>query len=225
MRETVVGEKGSEEGVRVTCYGSRDSMKRRSSIVFLLVVCAMMAQAVPAYRGPIVRTLEDGTQKIVYMHGDEYSHYITDAEGQWLDHQTLQPLSTVDRQKRESGHRKANARRIQAQKEWIGDQPNPAPRGLLLLVQFQDVKFTTPKDTLDSMLNGAHFSRSYEFDYPYGEQTYHFSIKANGSARQYFQDQSYGAYNPHFDVFGPVTLSKEMAYYGKDEIEDRKSVV
>ena len=199
-------------------------MKRRSSIVFLLVVCAVMAQAVPAYRGPIVRTLEDGTQKIVYMHGDEYSHYITDAEGQWLDHQTLQPLSTVDRQKRESGHQKANARRIQAQKEWIGDQPNPAPRGLLLLVQFQDVKFTTPKDTLDSMLNGAHFSRSYEFDYPYEGQTYHFSIKANGSARQYFLDQSYGAYNPHFDVFGPVTLSKEMAYYGKDEIDDDGNV-
>ena len=40
------------------------------------------------------------------------------------------------------------------------------------------------------------------------------TVKSEGSVRKYFQDQSYGAYNPHFDVFGPVTLSQNAEYYG-----------
>lgn len=189
-------------------------------IGFLLTAIAMTASAVPAYRGPIVRTLEDGTQKVIYMHGDEYFHYITDAEGQWLHEKTLLPMTAEQRRKAESGKRKANARRVQAQTEGIGDQPNPAPRGLLLLVQFKDVKFTTPKDTLDSLLNGTDFKRDYKFDYSYDGKTYHFHIQSEGSARQYFYDQSYGAYSPQFDVFGPVTLSRNAEYYGQDEIDE-----
>ena len=196
-------------------------MRKRSFIVFLLAVCAMMVQAVPAYRGPIMRTMDDGTQKVVYMHGDEYFHYITDAEGRWLHEKTLMPMSADEQRKAENARQRAKARKMQAQTEGIGDEPNPAPRGLLLLVQFQDVKFTTPKDTIDSLLNGAHFSRSYHFDYEYEGKVYPYDIHSEGSARQYFHDQSYGAYNPQFDVFGPVTLSKNASYYGQDETDDQ----
>lgn len=39
---------------------------------------------------------------------------------------------------------------------------------------------------------------------------------ATGSVRKYFADQSTGAYQPSFDIFGPVTLSHNYAYYGQD---------
>lgn len=35
-----------------------------------------------------------------------------------------------------------------------------------------------------------------------------------GSVATYFNDQSYGAYRPTFDIYGPVTLQNNYAYYG-----------
>ena len=43
--------------------------------IFFLLTFAMTATAVPAYRGPIVRTADDGTEKIVYLHGNEHFHH------------------------------------------------------------------------------------------------------------------------------------------------------
>ena len=42
------------------------------------------------------------------------------------------------------------------------------------------------------------------------------------SAGQYFADQSNGSYRPQFDVFGPVTLSRNVAYYGTDKPGDEE---
>jgi M6 family metalloprotease-like protein len=36
---------------------------------------------------------------------------------------------------------------------------------------------------------------------------------ATGSVRQYFYDQSYGEYNPQFDIYGPVTVSGTSTQY------------
>jgi M6 family metalloprotease-like protein len=38
-----------------------------------------------------------------------------------------------------------------------------------------------------------------------------------GSARDYFVAQSYGQFQPMFDVVGPVTLSQNMSYYGAND--------
>jgi immune inhibitor A len=37
------------------------------------------------------------------------------------------------------------------------------------------------------------------------------------SVKQYFKDCSRGAFEPQFDVYGPVTLSNNMAYYGANK--------
>ena len=94
-----------------------------------------------------------------------------------------------------------------------GEEPNAAPRGLIILVNFKDTEFQTPRDTIDSLLNGLNFSRQYTYRSAATQQKE--TITANGSARQYFYDQSYGAYNPQFDVVGPFNLSKDVAYYGE----------
>lgn len=75
-------------------------------------------------------------------------------------------------------------------------------RSLVLLVEYQDVKFRTP-DThrfFDDMLNKEDFSE----------------YNATGSARDYFLEQSYGNFRPQFDVYGPVLLKNKMSYYGEN---------
>ncbi|MDE7402581.1 MAG: M6 family metalloprotease domain-containing protein [Muribaculaceae bacterium] len=81
-------------------------------------------------------------------------------------------------------------------------------KAIVILVEYKDVKFESgynPTDYFNRMLNEDNFS-------DYG---------ATGSAAQYFREQSAGAFRPQFDVYGPVTLSKNMAYYGgNDEYGD-----
>jgi M6 family metalloprotease-like protein len=90
---------------------------------------------------------------------------------------------------------------------------NIAPRGLVILVNFADVAFTTEKSEMDSMLTGKNYTR----DYSYTDRGQTYNVQSQGSARQYFEDVSFGQYNPQFDVVGPVTVSKEMSYYGQND--------
>ena len=84
---------------------------------------------------------------------------------------------------------------------------NIAPRGLVILANFQDVQFRqeNTRTEMDSLLN----ARSY---------TYH---KSYGSAKRYFEDQSQGAYSPQFDVVGPVMLPDSLKYYGRNTTSRR----
>ncbi len=187
-------------------------MKKIFSLVLLFAATAT-AMAIPAKPGPIVRTAEDGTEKIIYLHGNEWFHYTTDEQGRWLDETTLKPLTEAQKKARlNEGVAAQTMRRAPQAKEEVGGKPNISPRGLVILVSFSDKEFTTPKATMDSMHNGRNFTRDYTFKY--GFTKYH--IQSSGSVWQYFHDQSYGAYDPIFDVVGPITLDKEMEYYGKN---------
>ena len=189
-------------------------MKKIPHILFLCAL-AMFATAKPAYRGPLVRTMPDGSEKIVYMHGDECAHFITDDEGRWLDERTLEPMTDGAKALLQNRHNVAKARRAQEQ---TAAAPNIAPRGLVILVNFQDLEFKTPRDTIDSMLNAVNYARKYSYmgRTATGRLTRR-TVTSQGSARQYFQDQSYGQYNPVFDVVGPVTVSQKMSYYGEND--------
>ena len=190
-------------------------MKKLVSL-FICLAFAATAMAKPAYRGPITRTLEDGTEKVVYLHGDEHFHYMTDEAGEWLDETTLTPLSAEAKAaKVESGKKIAKILCARRAKEGVGDKPNPASHGIVILAEFQDAQFTKmPKDTADSMLNAVHFTRKYQYRTKENGVIKIVKVHSEGSVRKYFQDQSYGQYNPHFDVIGPVTLSQNTEYYG-----------
>ncbi len=77
------------------------------------------------------------------------------------------------------------------------------PHALVVLVQFQDKKFTSlnPAGFYERLLNEEGFS-----DY-----------QATGSARDFFVENSDGIFKPVFDLFGPVTLDHGMAYYGAND--------
>lgn len=88
----------------------------------------------------------------------------------------------------------------------FGVTPLLAERGLLILANFSDLQFRAENTQveLDSMMNGYQYNHD----------------GATGSAAQYYSDQSNGQYRPHFDVVGPITLPKRMAYYGKGPDDD-----
>lgn len=78
-------------------------------------------------------------------------------------------------------------------------------RGLVIMVQFQDREFI-PECTQEQIYRQLNESGYSDFG-------------MTGSVRDYFMDQSQGKFFPHFDVVGPVTLSRDMSYYGNDSIE------
>ena len=184
-------------------------------IVFSALVCS--AWAVPARRGGIVKTQPDGSQITVYQHGDEHFHWITNEKGEWLKmdndgfYRVTEALSVEQIETR----RVASSKRAA-----MAAYPlNVAPRGLVILVNFADVAFETEKAEMDSMLTAVNYTRNYSYTYK-GKQ---YNIRSQGSARQYFEDVSFGQYNPHFDVVGPVTISKEHSYYGINNSKGRDS--
>ena len=187
-------------------------MKKIGLIAILsLMVCS--AWAIPARRGGIVKTQPDGSQITVYQHGDEHFRWMTNAKGEWLKvdengfYQVTEALSTEEIRTKQMA---APSRVAQAQK--VATPLNIAPRGLVILVNFTDVAFTTDKAEMDSMLIGKNYTRDYS--YTYGGRKYF--VTSEGSAWKYFYDSSDGQYSPQFDVVGPVTVSKNMAYYGKN---------
>lgn len=85
-----------------------------------------------------------------------------------------------------------------------------SPRALVLLVQFQDVKFTTsdPIATFDYYLNakpGDPVPANNDIN----------QSRLYGSVRQYFHEMSQGKYTPQFDVKGVFTMPETSVYYGK----------
>ena len=177
-------------------------------IVFSALVCS--AWAVPARRGEIVKTQPDGTQIVVYQHGDEHFHWMTNEKGEWLkvdEDGFYQVTEALSAEQIEAKRMAAPSRAAQA-----AAPLNIAPRGLVILVNFTDMAFETDKAEMDSMLTGKNYTRDYSYFYRGKKQ----SITSKGSAWQYFYDSSNGHYDPQFDVIGPVTVSKNMAYYGKN---------
>ena len=175
-------------------------MKKIISIV-LVVLMAMTVMAVPAKRDGVVRIAADGSEKTVYVHGNEFFHYLTDAEGNWLDEETLLPMSEEVKNARiavsQSESSQAKARRA---KEETGTSRLLAPRGAVILVSYSDKAFSSTNEEMKEWAMGDDYMHN----------------GATGSIHQYFLDQSWGEYDLQIDVFGPVVLSKELAYYGSN---------
>lgn len=160
---------------------------------------SLMVMAVPAKRGPFPCTAGDGTTRTVYQHGNEWFHYLTDAEGNWLDEQTLRPIGAEQRQAKLEAGMARRARRAPSSEQAVTRLL--APRGPIILVSYQDQPFSATNAEMTQWAMG---------------DTYTYQ-GATGSIRQYFYDQSWGQYNMQIDVIGPVTLSREAAYYGTND--------
>lgn len=106
------------------------------------------------------------------------------------------------------GEARRNARRVANPAQGTGLTDALFPHmgdvhSLIILVEYTDVKFkvSDPADYFNRMLNEKGFSDDH----------------GKGSARDYFVDMSSGQFSPTFDVYGPVTLPYNRAYYGGND--------
>jgi len=174
-------------------------------IFSIIIICsiALAIHAVPAKRGWQTRTQADGTTIEVQLVGDEFYHYLINREGQEvrLNDKGLyevigaQPSPAKVKALRENGQKRR-------QRQGIGLKPNLAPKGVVILVNFSDSKMQSSHThaVFDELCNATNCT--VNDGYP--------------SAAEYFNSQSDGKYRPQFDVFGPVTLSKQCSFYGNN---------
>lgn len=203
-------------------------MKKLTSLLGCIIAGSAMALAVPAMPGLKKLVQPDGSVVEATIKGDEYFHYYETPAGELLlrdDFGTLRPaVLSVAGNLVAQGEITGNAT-PEPQRKAILDAvarkfneaaqrqnrvaPNPIqPKfpttgtvtGLILLVEYQDVKLTpqATKEHYEQKCNQPGYS----------------SEATHGSVLDYFTAQSNGKFTPHFDVFGPLTLPQNRAYYG-----------
>jgi len=174
--------------------------------MFLLATAVLLgiatAMAVPAKRGvKKTLTLKDGTRVEGTLTGDEHVNFyrtadnraiqMIDGQFQYVDIDSLHALHTT---------RMNACNRVRAQKAPSKTKYTGQRRGLVILVEFTDVKFTYSQETLNDFFNKVGFSE----------------CGMTGSVHDYFLEQSYGQFDLEFDVVGPVTASHNAYYYSTD---------
>ena len=167
-------------------------MRKIYLIAIWIMIAGVSAWAVPAKRDGRMMTAADGSTKMVFLHGNEYAHYLTDAEGTVLDEETLLPLNDELANERKGAIRQA--------RQAISKDRLIVPKGPVILVSYSDEAFQHDQALMTDWAMGENF-------------TYN---GATGSVRQYFRDVSLGQFEMEIDVYGPVTVSKNAAYYGSN---------
>lgn len=184
-------------------------------IVFTLLtaLAGLSASAIPAKPGLIPYTLPDGSVIQIRMHGDEFYHFTTDADGKVIAlgedgffHPAQKPAA---RNAAFAKRRAANAQR-QRIRTRAAAEDYPMTHGTrhipVLLVEFNDrsFKIQNPKESFERQLNEKGYS----------------SYGATGSVQDFYYENSDGAFTPIFDVYGPIPVSRTVAYYGRSDAAD-----
>ena len=172
-------------------------------LAFCGIVCL---NAVPAYPGKMTARQPDGSTITVIKHGDEWGHWMTDMNGNVLKRDARGFLVADNTVAVSQMRQAASARMVEKRRRAAADRASaPIALGekhfLVILVEFSDKKFSSTKEDFNNLMNQVGYSAN----------------GGTGSARDYYSDNSHGNFTPVFDVYGPVTLSKPMAYYGEND--------
>ena len=183
---------------------------KRLILAAAAALTGISAAAVPAKPGTFRYTQPDGTVVVLQRHGDEFLHWTTTTDGQVvaLDAKGFyRPSAISDEARAQALTRRQEANRLRRRGlRDYGNGDNPLTHGErhipVFLVQFTDVKFSIsdPVTKFDALLNQVGYSAN----------------GATGSVRDYYYDNSHGAFTPIFDVYPVVDLPHDMAYYGAD---------
>ena len=179
---------------------------------FLVVMTISLASfAMPAKRGFHERSLQDGTKVSLQMVGDEFGHWYESADGTVYTKNadgTFAPAATTRAELNNLRKVSAKYKTIQQRRSRadVGVTPNLAPKGVVILINFKDRSMQSghTHDVFDELCNSENCTVNAGFP----------------SAGEYFKSQSNGTYHPQFDVFGPVTLSKNYKYYGENDSQN-----
>jgi len=180
-------------------------MKKLFALIVALLVC-LPAVSRPAWRGLVKAVQPDGSVILLRLHGDEFCHWSTNTAGQVVEKDTDGYWRPVKDTGALELRRAVAASRRSAQMSAMKKAPKNVAIGkqhyLVILVEFTDVKFSneTANQDFHDMMNKV----GYDYN------------GATGSTRDYYYENSHGVFEPVFDVYGPVTMTHEEAYYGKN---------
>lgn len=204
-------------------------MKSKLLLALASGILPLTALAVPATPEPIKVTNPDGSTMQIRAFGDEFFHYTTDMSGKKIMHKDNRgywtPMTIDGREMTTTAadisllrsmtpvykplEAAKTKRTSPAKMAEIGDDCRTTyntkgeTHGLVIIVEFQDVKFETatdPRQAYDDLCNKEGYS---EFG-------------SVGSAADYYKAVSNGQFNPKFDVYGPVKLKNNRAYYSQN---------
>lgn len=181
-------------------------MKKNLILGILLMLCTLSLTAGPARPGRIVYTQPDGTTIGIHLHGDEYCHWMTDDSGNVVvgdEAGYIVPAGAADLSSLRMRQEEATALRASSVEVMraAGSQGNfGSPEIPVLLIGFSDVKITKTRAQFDAMLNSPGYSDN----------------GAIGSVYDYYNENSFGQFTPHFDVLEPVNLTSSLSTYGNN---------
>lgn len=91
-----------------------------------------------------------------------------------------------------------------------------SPKVLIILAQFTDMQFHETEDIegVSTFIGAKNIFEQYFNAEGTIPSSYGSVSKNYGSVKQYFTDMSDGQFCPQFDIYGPVTLDHDYAYYG-----------
>lgn len=179
------------------------------------IICTIPSWAVKAKPGLIDYKQSDGTVIKIQIHGDEQFNYITDAAGNLLQiTDDGKVTAACDKEKERVALKTTNGRFYKSSRNFATRSSGDAkyrystsafptkgePHSLVILVEYPDHGFNVadPKEYFDDFLNGDNFKRD----------------RATGSVKSFFTENSYGAFVPTYDVYGPVMLAHNRIHYG-----------
>lgn len=181
----------------------------------ILVTLALLAGAlytlfaVPAYPGKIKVVQPDGSVITIQIHGDEWFHYITDQRGkvvaQGPDGFYRPAAMPTAAEREEAAQMRRAASQMRAQAAHARSLTQGRHKIPVVLVNFSDKEFVVnnPKTAFSDMLNKEGYAAN----------------GGTGSVRDYYYENSHGEYEPMFEVYGPVTVSKTSEYYAQNKTE------
>ena len=213
-------------------------MRKTALLLLLAAIVSVQALAIPAHKGFLPMPQPDGTMVSIGLVGDEFYHFnITEdgytvmlngagayvyaqrgqdnvlVESSVLAHNVGErsaaelallaatPKHLTDRAAVEQSQMRRVKRNVDLSNFDLANF-----HGLVILIDFSDVKFKSedPQAFYTDMFSTEGFTGFID---PMRET----QVNCLGSVRDYFKDQSNGAFNPPFDVYGPYTSNRKAS--------------
>ena len=215
---------------------------KKTVLILITLLCHLASHASKGWPYPITVSQPDGTQLTVRINGDADFNWVSTLDGVVLKqvgngyyianidtNGMLSSSGTLahDADKRSSAEQSlckkqdvkafltVNTRpeRLAATRGFGGKSSTSffphtgSPRAIVLLVQFANRPFKVqPRKAFNQYLNSMADKHQ---DFGNAED------RNTGSVKKYFSDMSGGKFKPQFDLYGPITMPKNVSYYGE----------
>ena len=215
---------------------------KKTVLILITLLCHLASHASKGWPYPITVTQPDGTQLTVRINGDADFNWVSTLDGVVLKQEgngyivanidtngMISSSGTLAHDADKRSYAEQSLCKKQDVKAFLTVNTRPerlaatrgfggkgstsffphtgSPRAIVLLVQFANRPFKVqPRKAFNQYLNSMA-DRHQDFGNAENRNT--------GSVKKYFSDMSGGKFKPQFDLYGPITMPKNVAYYGE----------